>query len=73
MSREKILPKISSVPKICPYGTYSADGKFLETKEQHCIPWKTGKYCKGGEYLDDNRCYAGYFCRAGAAIPDDKF
>lgn len=40
--------------------------------EQHCIPCKTGKFCKGGEYIDSNRCYAGYFCRAGAAVPDDK-
>lgn len=69
---KKYCPEGTSVPKTCPDGTYAADGKYLETMEQHCIPCKTGKYCQGGEYSDDNRCDAGYFCRAGAAIPNDK-
>ncbi len=40
--------------------------------ESHCLPCKTGKYCINGDFNNDNNCDEGFFCRTGAAVPNDK-
>ena len=67
----RYCPEGTGDPKRCPDGTYAATGKRLETLN-HCIPCKPGRYCKDGVINDQQLCDAGYFCKSGAASPNDS-
>ncbi len=60
-------PAGASGTTICPDGTYS-NAKGLQSVDQ-CRPCPSGLYCAGG--IQKGNCYAGYYCEAGASIPND--